>query len=108
MPILVAVIGFGFGANAQQLSSSELKQLYEKYPNAVRVYQDRVLELENTIRNAEVKIEYLKTELAWNTGDAKAANSQIHRRIEEEQAKIKEAKRNLESAHRHYRGLINK
>jgi hypothetical protein len=106
--ILVALIGFGVNLYGQELTSDELKRLSEKYPNAVRVYQDRKLELEKIIREADVKIEYLTLELKLNTGEEKGGDSLIHKQIDQERKKIKDAKRNLESAYRHYRSLISK
>lgn len=93
-------------AYGQPLTSDELRKLHEKNPNAVRVYQDRVLELEDIILKANEKIEWYKFELKAMTGDPNGAKSQIYRRIEQEEEKIKEARKNLQSAYRHYRSLI--
>jgi hypothetical protein len=107
--LLMALVAFGIGANAQKLSGDELRKLYEKNPRAVKVYQDRILELENKINKAEENIEWIKTERAWDAGDneGNAAGVKFARKIEKQKAIITQAKKDINSANKYYRRMAN-
>jgi len=94
--------------SSEPLTIAELKRLYEKNPKAVKVYQDRVSELEKIINDAEASIGFIPYRKTLDKFDdaGNFANIQEAKAKEREEAKIKEAKENLKSAHRHYRGLI--
>jgi len=105
---MVVIIGFGFSVSAQPLTSNELKQLYEKYPNAVRVYQDRVLELETIIIKCNEQIDWIKMErtLDMLDNDGNAAEIKKQTRIEAEERKIAQAQQDLQATYRSYRGFL--
>jgi hypothetical protein len=106
---LAIMIAFGIEANAQKLDSAEREQLHKKNPKALKVYQERILELEKKIRDAEVQIEFIKTEKALDMGDndGNAAKIKSARRIEKQEEIIKQAKKDMESANKLYRRMAN-
>ena len=108
--LLATTLFAALNANGQKLTHDELKKLHETNPKAVKVYQDRVNELENKIAKCNEEIEWIKTERAWDSldNDGNAANIKQAKKIEAVMERKKQAEKDLQSAHRYYRNLINK
>jgi hypothetical protein len=107
--IVVSVIALfaAQNANGQRLTSDELRKLHETNPRAVKVYQDRVLELEKIIYKCDEEIEWIKTERAWDSLDneGKAAEIKKAKKIEAVLKRKEQAKKDLQSAYNYYRNL---
>lgn len=106
--VFVTALFAAQNANGQRLTSDELTKLHEINPRAVKVYQDRVLELENIINKCDEEIEWIKTERAWDSLDneGNAAEIKKEQKMEAVLKRKNQAKKDLESAYRYYRNLI--